>query len=1105
MKTSLLLSVAALAAAMVSPAAAKDPPHLLRHPSLSASAIAFDYAGAIWSVPRGGGEARMIAAGQGNDFHPVFSPDGSMIAFTAEIDGNVDVYVVAASGGEPRRLTWHPGHDEALGWSADGKSILIRSDRALVRDLPRLYLLPVEGGDPVALPLPSGNQGALGADGRHLAYSPFDQWQPAWKQYRGGQTARIWIADLADSAVVPVPRDNSNDTNPMMIGNDVWFLSDRDGPVTLYRYDAAGRSVHRVLDNARGFGMASAAAGPGGIVIDHFGALELYDTASNTLARVPVTIHAERAALRPHFRAVEPGDIAKAVLSPSGKRVVIEARGEVLSVPAEKGDARNLTQSPGVADRDPALSPDGKRVAWFSDESGEYALKIGSVDGLGAVQTISLGSPSSFFYAPQWSPDSQKIVFSDKRLKLWWVDLAGRDPHPVLIATDRYDSPDHDFAPAWSPDSKLIAYTLQGANYLHTVMIHALDSGKATALTDTMSDSRAPVFDPSGDFLYFIGNTSRGLGTGWLDMSSLGRASDASVYAAVLRKGVASPVAPQSDEENDPADKKDDDKKSDRKDAGKKDMPKPVVIDYDGLDQRIVALALPRANYVDLKTAGAGVVLGVTAPVVATDADMLVREPAPQLAVQRYENKTRKTVTLVEGVDAGALSVSADGKKLLYARKGELFITGTENPAKPGEGAVHVALQIRVDPRAEYRQMYHEVWRIERDFLYDPHAHGLDLARAEALYRPFVDGLGSRGELNVLIGEMTGHIGVGHTFVGGGDNPAHVEGKPQTGLLGADFDTSGGQVRFARVYRGENWNPDLAAPLTQPGAEVREGEYLIAVNGRPIDHHDEVYRAFDGLAGKQTVLTVAGKSDGSDRRDVRVVPIASDTKLRLHQWMDDNRRLVDRLSGGRIGYVYLPDTASGGFANFNRYYFAQVGKQGMILDERFNHGGDIADYIVDQLKRTPQMINSTREGEPVVEPAQAIFGPKVMIINQMSGSGGDALPWLFKKAGIGPLVGKRTWGGLVGIGNYPPLIDGGGVTAPRWAIYGTKGEWEVENIGIAPDIDVEADPAKWRQGHDAQLEAAVAVALDALAKNPPPHFAQPPAPDKHPVLPDTIP
>ena len=1068
-------------------------PLLLQHPTLSATRIAFAFAGQIWTVAREGGEARCLVAGQGRCQHPIFSPDGSAIAFSASYDGNLDVYVVPAAGGEPRRLTYHPGPDEAVAWSPDGRNILFNSLRSTARDLPQLFSVPAAGGFPTPLPLPSGNEASPSPDGTHLAYTPFNQWQPAWKHYRGGQTARIWIADLADAKVKPIPRNNSNDRNPIWVGDQVYFLSDRNGPATLFVHDPRTGDVKQVLPNDKGFDIASASAGPGGIVYHQFGALKLYDFQTGQSRRIPVTLAADLPQVRPHFERVAPDHVLHAALSPTGKRVLFEARGEILSVPADKGDVRNLTQSPGVADRDPAWSPDGKWVAWFSDESGEYALHLRAPDGLGPVRKIALGQPPSFFYSPVWSPDSHKLAFTDKRLNLWMVDLD--HPVPQKVDQDRYDSPATRLDPAWSPDSGWLAYTKQLPNHLHAAYLYNLAEKKAHAVTDGLSDVLAPHFDKNGKQLYFISGTSQGLGAGWLDMSSMGRAVNSSVYVLLLTRDQASPLAPESDEET-PAKAEDKDKEKDKK-------PVPVKVDFQGLDQRILALPIPRANFQDLRTGAEGIVFAVASPTVSSDEDYLEAEGPGRQDITRLDLKTRKAEKFLEGADQGSFDVSFDGAKVLFAQEGKWTVTGSDKAPKPGEGALKTAdLQVWVEPRAEWKQMYRETWRLERDFLYDPKAHGLDLARAERLYGGFLDGIKGRMDLNTLFEEMTGHLALGHTFIRGGAAPAQA--RVNVGLLGADYRIAQGRYQFAKVLAGENWNPKLAAPLTAPGVNVAEGEFLLAVNGQDLQADGEVERAFQGLAGRQTVLTVGPKADGSGSRQVTVVPVASDTKLRLKSWVDANRRKVDELSGGRVAYVFLPDTANGGFTFFNRYFFAQVGKEAVVLDERFNHGGEIADYIVDQLKKTPQMINATREGDEVVEPAQAIFGPKVMLINQMSGSGGDALPWLFRKAALGPLVGTRTWGGLVGIGGYPPLVDGGTVTAPRWALYGTKGEWEVENIGIAPDVEVEQDPALMRQGRDPQLEKGVQLALDLLNKTPMQKFQRPAYPDYKPVLPEAL-
>ncbi|HQT94339.1 MAG TPA: PDZ domain-containing protein [Thermoanaerobaculaceae bacterium] len=1094
MKTALTRVLAAMLPAVLGlgiAAAATPMPLLLQSPSVSKTQIAFAYGGEIWTVARDGGEARRLVAGSGRLAGPIFSPDGGMIAYTGEYDGNVDVYVVPAAGGEPRRLTYHPGADVALAWTPDGTRVAFRSPRASVADPEQMYTVPAAGGFPTEVPLPRVQEASYAPDGSHLAYEPNFQWQPAWKSYRGGQTARIWIADLADSSIVKVPQaGNSNDKNPMWVGDSVYFLSDRNGPVSLFAYDLGSRAVREVVKND-GLDIGSASAGPGAIVYEQFGSLHLLDLTSGQDRTVPVRLAADMPQLRPHFLQLDPvKDILAAGISPTGQRAVFEAHGEIVTVPAEKGDIRDITNTPGAAERDPAWSPDGTRIAYFSDESGEYALYVRPQDGLGEVRKIDLGNPPSFFYAPTWSPDSKKIAYSDKRLNLWVVDL--ERPTPVKVDTDRFDSPAHEFDVRWSPDSRWLAYTKQLPSQLRAVFVYPLAGGKATQVTDGMSDALYPVFDAGGKYLYFTASTNVGLTAGWLDMTSIGHPLTRSVYAAVLKKGVASPIPPQSDEEKakgaDKGKKEDAAANADAKNGeakakdGKAEKAAAVAIDFDGLDQRIVALPIPAKNYRGLWAGKEGKLFLVEGPLVDVEAG------PPKLDVSRFDLETRKTEPLLEGVSAFALS--ANGEKVLYRSGPAWHIVGSDKAPKGGDGALAMkGLKVYVDPKAEWAQMYREVWRIERDFFYDPHFHGLDLAAAEKAYAPYLAGIASRDDLSALFAEMTGNLTVGHTFVRGGAEPK--SDKVSVGLLGADYTIDGGRYRFAHVYSGENWNPDLQAPLTQPGVDVKAGEYLLAVNGRELSAADELYSFFLETAGKQTVIRVGPTANGKGARDLTVVPVASERGLRHLAWIEGNRRKVDELSGGRVAYVYLPDTAGGGYTSFNRYFFAQVGKQAAVLDERFNHGGELADYIIDYLRRPPMSRVMTREGEDYTEPVESIYGPKVMIINQFAGSGGDAMPWYFKKAGIGPLVGVRTWGGLVGIGGYPVLMDGGRITAPRWAIYGLSGKWEVENEGIAPDIEVEQDPKLVREGHDPQLERAVQAVLELLAKNPPPTFERP--------------
>ena len=1099
-------------------------PLLLQSPTLSQSQIAFAYGGSLWVVGRDGGEARRLVTGDpGAASGPLFSPDGTLVAFTGNFDGNQDVYVVPAGGGEPRRLTNHPDTDVAVGWSPDGKRILFRSGREAYSRFERLLTVGLDGGLPEALPLPMGVQGSFSPDATQLAYVP--RWNRrlgagdayiAIKQYQGGKTSPIWIAQLADSSVTPLPRGNSNDSNPMWVGDKIYFLSDRSGPVTLFSYDVKTRAVKQLVAN-NGSDLKSAAAGPGRIVYEQFGSLHLYDPASGKEHAVPVRLTADLPQTRPHFEKVGAKQILAADLSPTGARAVFETRGEILTVPAEKGDIRNLTRTPGVADRNPAWSPDGKWIAYLSDESGEYALHLRDQTGLGEVRKIALGAPASFYYDPVWSPDSKKIALRDKRLNLWYLDL--EHPAPVKVDTDRLDTPLHEFDAVWSPDSRWLAYTKQLANYQRAVFVYSLETAKAAQFTDGMSDALYPAWDKGGKHLFFTASTDLGLTAGWLDMSSEGHPVTRSVYVAVLTKDLPSPLAPESDEEkaDEPAKDKDkdaakktetapaavktvaaektDDAKPADKDAAKKEAPKETVkvdINFDGLDQRILALPVPPANYGGLVAGKEGVVYLLENPPVAAG------EGGNKAALQRFDLKTRKTEKLLDGVEEFRLA--AKGEKMLWRADNKWYVAAADKAPKSGDGALKLdALEVFVDPRAEWRQIYREVWRIERDFFYDPHYHGLDLAQAERAYAPFIDGLASRADLNYLLAEMLGQFNVLHMYVAGGAKPEMK--TVAVGLLGADYRIADGRYQFARVFDGENWNPSLKAPLTQPGINVKAGDFLLAVNGRELRAGDEVFSFFADTAGKQTVLRVGPGADGKDARDVTVVPVASETALRNLAWIEGNRRRVDELSGGRLAYVYLPNTAGAGFTSFNRYYFAQVGKEGAVLDERFNGGGQLADYIIDYLRRPLMSLNLSREGELARSPASAIYGPKVMLMNEFAGSGGDAMPWYFRKAGVGPLVGTRTWGGLVGIGGYPPLIDGGSVTAPRWALFGTTGQWEVENIGIAPDVEVELDPKLVREGRDPQLEKAVEIALDLLKKNPAPANPVPAFPNYHPRLP----
>ncbi len=1065
-------------------APAQTPPMLFQEPTANLTHIVFSFAGDLWSVPRAGGDAIRLTTGIGIETDACFSPDGSQIAFTGRYDGNPDVFVMPAAGGVPRRLTYHPARDEVVGWTRDGRRILFRSPRLSNSPVPRLFTVsadPNAGGLPEEVPLPMAMEGSYSPDGARLAYVPTLQFQAAWKRYRGGETKPIWIAQLSDSKIVEkVPRQNSNDFCPMWVGKRIYFLSDRNGPFTLFHYDVENRRVTQDIKNS-GLDMKSASASTDGtaIVYEQFGSIHLYDIKSGRENPVNIRLAGDLPEVRPKYEKVA-GSIANAALSPTGARAVFEAHGEILTVPAEKGDIRNLTNTPGNAERDPAWSPNGKSIAYFSDDSGEYALHIRSQNGTDEVKKYDLGNPPSFFYSPAWSPDNKKIVYHDKRLNLWYIDLEKKTT--AKIDTDTYDKPFHTFDPVWSPDSRWIAYSKQLKSHMGAIFTYSLKDNKTHQITDGLSDARFPVFDKNGKHLYFAASTDVGLGAAWLDMSSIARPVSRSVYVVVLAKDQPSPLAPESDEEKvAPADKPAE-KPKDAKE------PAETKVDIENIDQRILSLPIPARNYISLMSGKANTLLLI-------EASGIPRAETPAgMSASKFDLTTRKTDRLLSGISG--FTVSFNGEKMLYRMGPAWSIAGTAAAPGPGSGALRTAdMEVYVDPMAEWKQMYREVWRIERDFLYDPGLHGLKLAEVTKRYEPYLAGLCSRAGLNYLFEEMLGEITVGHMFIGGGDLP-QSKAVP-VGLLGADYKVENGRYRFARVYSGENWNPQLRAPLTQPGVNVKAGEYLLAVDGRDVSDAESVYSFFQATAGKQVNIKVGPNPDGAGSREVTVLPVSEEFGLRNLAWIEDNRRMVDKLTGGRIAYVYLPDTSVGGYSNFNRYFFAQVGKEGAIIDERFNGGGSIADYIIDYLRRPLLSFFTTREGADLPVPAGTIQGPKAMIVNEYAGSGGDALPWMFRQAKIGPLIGKRTWGGLVGIYDYPTLIDGGRVTAPRLAFFNLNGAWDVENHGVQPDVEVEIDPFLWRQGHDPQLEKAVEVVMENLKSHPLPKYKKPAYPDYH--------
>jgi tricorn protease len=1085
----------AVALALLAPVALPAQTRMLRSPSVSARNIAFAYAGNIWVTDRAGGNARRLTSSPGESTNPKLSPDGRLVAFSAQYAGNVDVFVVPVEGGEPKRLTWHPGTDVVQGWTPDGTQVVFASGRATnaPSGVPRFYQVGLDGGAEVPMPMPRAYQGKISPDGKRIAYRMNNSWDEERRNYRGGQNRPIWIEDLSTHDVVTPPWQDSKEMDPAWIGDVVYFLSDRDGVSNVWKYDTKSKALDQVT-KFRDFDVKTldASTSANAVVFEQAGYIHELDPATGREHTVNIAANGDFPWMMPQWKDVS-SRVTSLALSPTGKRAAVEARGEIFTVPAEKGDARNLTNSSGAADRDPAWSPDGRWLSYFSDASGEYKLVIASPDGA-TKREIALVEPSHY-YTPQWSSDAKHILYHDTGLRLWVLDVASGKA--TQIDTDPYMMPDRSLAPRFSPDGRWIAYSRRLPSMFRAIFVYDVQTGRKQQLTDGLADATSPAWDASGKYLWFLASTNFGPASGWLDMTSYDHPVTSALYLTVLKKGEASPLLPESDEEkaanaaampSTPASARADSAvvtPQERPKAASVGAYRPrVEIDFDGIAQRTIPVTgVAQRAYGALQAGPAGTIYWIEdVPPTGT-----AESNAPRGGtLHRYQIKERKAVPFAANVVD--FDVSADGKKLLYrtpGAQGGLFIVDADK-AVPAANTGKLAVQLRtlVNPREEFAQMFNEGWRNQRDYLYVKNMHGSDWPAMKKMYGALLPSVNHRADLNYLLDMMGAEIAIGHSFVRGGDIP-EVE-RTTAGLLGADFTVENGRYRIAKIYDAESWNPELRAPLAAPGEEVKPGEYLLAVNGVELKGSDNVYRLLDGTANKQTVLTVSARPSMDGARQVTVVPVPNEQGLRTRAWVEKNRRTVDSLSHGTLAYVYVPSTAQPGYQSVNRYYFAQQEKKGAIIDERYNSGGSAADYIIDLLQRDfdGYFNNPVGERYPFTSPAAGIWGPKVMIINEMAGSGGDLMPWMFQHRKIGPLVGKRTWGGLVGTWDTPQFVDGGSMIAPRGGFFTRDNRWAVENTGTSPDIDVENWPKDVIAGHDPQLERAVAEAMRLQQEHP---------------------
>jgi tricorn protease len=1096
----LWLSLAAVVCLTASPAKApaqaaagqvpEGPTKLLRFADISKDKVVFTYAGDLWIASREGGNARRLTS-LGNELYPKFSPDGKWIAFTGEYDGNPDVYVVSAEGGEPKRLTFHPSNDIVLGWTPDGKNILFRSDRfsAPPGRFTKLFLVSPQGGTAKPLQVPRGDLTSFSPDGSKIAYIETSQEFRTWKRYRGGWSLPIAIFDLKKNTYEELPKTSGMDMFPMWHGNAIYFISDRDGVMNLYSYDLGSKQTKKLTDYKE-YDIKWPSIGPDAIVYENGGLLYEYNITSGKTRNLPIVVRAEDIEARPEFKNVAQ-NIGSFALSPSAARAVMEARGNIFTVPAEHGSVRTLTtEHSSIHELNPAWSPDGKWIAYLSDKTGEYELY--TRPQMGGAETRITTDGGVYRYGPVWSPDSKKLLYWDKLHKLWYVSV--EDKKPVLVDEAGYG----DITDAsWSPDSLWLTYSKPHRRGSNDVYLYSLGAKKITRVSTGFYNDNNPVFDFSGKYLYFISSRYFYPSIGQLDQRFNYYTTDG-VFAVTLKADEASPFKPQSDEEKAADEKKDekkDDKKDDKKAAEQKsdeqkdekkeekkedkkaEPVKPIQVDLDGISTRIAPVPVSPGILSGL-AARKEKLFYISTPQEARQFGTNDRNPKNILHV--YDVTKREDKVLLEGIDG--YDLDKEGKKVIY-KAGPVYgiVEATPGKAKVGEGKLNLGeMQVKVDPREEWRQVFHEAWRIERDFYWDPEMTGHDWKKIGARYEALLPWVAHRSDLNYLIGEMISELSTSHTYVGGGDQPQ----KPHVtvGMLGAAFEPDGAYFRITKIYPGENWNDATRSPLTEPGLKVKAGDFLISVNEQEARSNQDVYSYFQELAGKLVTLKINSKPSPEGAWEIIVKPTNNESGVLYLDWIDANRRKVEEATGGRIGYMHVPDTTIPGIMAFDKQFTAQLDKDGIIVDERDNSGGQIPDFYTEKLKRQLLALVAPRDTKDVPWPPVAIYGPKVMIVNELAGSGGDAFPWFFHREKIGPIVGTRTWGGLVGIGNVQPLRDGGFVTAPGFGFWSTDngGEWVVEQHGVDPDFVVPQRPDLVVSGHDPQLEKAIELAKEAL-------------------------
>lgn len=1057
---------------------------LLRNPDISKNNITFVYGGDIWIADKTGQNAKRLTTNPGVELNPMFSPDGSQIAFTGNYDGNTDVYTIPVTGGEPKRITFHPTADLVRGWLND-KEVYFQTTREFDYALgSRLYKTSLTADLAVPLMMPEAYQGSPSPDGRYWAYiknsDPTERDRVAFKRYRGGGMPSIWIFDTKTKNIEVIPGDNCNDVKPLWLGSKVYFLSDRDKIVNIFSYDVKTKKIEK-LTNFSDYDVRSLSGKGNELVFEQDGRVHILDLGSNKINTLKIAVSADPLHKRNKYVGLD-NDIRNFNISPTGQRALFESRGEIISVPKEKGDARNISSSPSSHERFPAWSPNGKWISYLSDKNGKYQLVLRDQKAMDKATYIDLGK-GLFYFEPTWSPDSKKLFFNDAHLNLYYVDIDSKNV--VLVDSDKLASitgrTRNHFQPSWSFDSNWIAYVKSLHNGVDAIFMYNLETKKSHQITDGMSEVSQPVFSNDGKYLFFTASTNTGLTNSGLHMSAYDRSPNFNVYAFLLSKKTPSLFKNESDEEVVKEDKViEATKETDKKESGKKGKdeakkeevkvatkaaPKKLEVDFDNINNRILALPLPAGYYrldgsVDnMLTYQRGGTIGAF--------DLVKMEDKP----------------LVE--NARGFRISADGKKMMYTTGRDFFIVSAGQKPVPNTGKIKIDdFKFEVDPAAEWNQIFNEVWAMQKEFFYVENMHGADWNAVKAKYEKYLPYVNHRSDLGYLLNEMMGELVVGHAYIYPGDQPSSP--SVSTGTLGADLEEVDGVYKINKIFTRLDWNPEFKAPLAEPGLNITTGSYIVAVDGQNLTKDVNIYKLLENKVGKQVVLRINNKPSTVGGRDVVVKPISfgNEMELRRMDWVESNRKKVDQLSNGQIAYVYMPNTGREGYTNFNRYYFSQMDKKALLLDERNNGGGSVADYVIDLLSRDLIAGWGIRDGKSFTTPGNGIYGPKAMIINENAGSGGDMMPYMFRHKGLGKLVGRTTMGILVGISGYPPLLDGGSITSPNFGVFDLEGNYIIENEGVAPDIFVEQLPKDLLEGRDPQLEKTVKLLLEEIKTYP---------------------